>query len=567
MAPGTRHFRFLVGALLGWAALAAAPPVEHVRMAMRDGVTLSANLFRPSETGRFPVILVRTPYGKGKDLPRNYRLFPENGYAVVIQDVRGRYESEGEFDPLHQELQDGEDTLNWAGQAAWSNGKVGMVGGSYLGIVQWKAALSGNRYLKCIFPVVSGYDDYRDRLYSTGGAMKLGNRLLWMASNMRVTGYTPPEFSLFVRALPVQAADLAATGQRVKMFQEAIEHPTFDGYWKSISTREQIAKVKTPVFSVGGWYDNFVQSDLEAFSALRGMGRQAHTLIGPWAHNMSLPFEGFAFGPESSAPVQRYQLEWFDRWLKGKIPARHPAPARIFVMGVNQWRDETEWPPSRAVPTRLYLTSEDGANSVAGDGGLGWQMPRKAHEDRFVYDPANPVPTMGGSTCCNPAVFRWGPMDQSAVETRQDVLVYTSEPLPEDLEVTGTVLAFLHVATSARDTDFTVKLVDVYPDGRAVNLTDGIVRMRYREGLERTVPVEPGRAYAVTVDAGVTSNVFLAGHKIRVEISSSNFPRFDRNLNTGGRNAMERKGVVAHQIVYTGANQASHVLLPVVKAK
>jgi len=568
MAIGTRRHRFLVALLLAGAPLLAAPPVEveYASVPMRDGVSLAANVFHPARAGRFPVILVRTPYGKGTELPRNYRIFVDNGYAVVLQDVRGRYASAGEFDPLHQETRDGEDTLNWAGRAPWSNGKIGMVGGSYLGIVQWKAALSGNRYLKCIFPVVSGDDDYSDRLYSPGGAMKLGNRLLWLASNMRVPGYTPPDFGLFVRALPLQAADLAATGQRIKMYQDAIEHPTFDNYWKSISTRQQLAKVKVPVFSVGGWYDNFVQSDLEAFSALRAMGRTAHTLIGPWAHNMSTPFDGVSFGPGASAPVQRLQLEWFNRWLKDKPPPKEWPAARIFVMGANRWRDEYEWPLARAVSTPLYLSSDDGANSLAGDGVLLWQSPRKDQEDHFVYDPANPVPTMGGNTCCNPSVFRWGPVDQAPVETRQDVLVYTSEPLKEELEVTGPVKAVLHVATSARDTDFTVKLVDVYPGGRAINLTDGILRLRYRQGLDRVVLAEPGRVYEVTVDAGVTSNVFLPGHRLRVEVSSSNFPRFDRNLNTGGANAFERKGIVVRQTVHTGGNTPSHLLLPVVRA-
>ena len=265
--------------------------------------------------------------------------------------------------------------------------------------------------------------------------------------------------------------------------------------------------------------------------------------------------------------MQRYQLEWFDRWLKDKPVARAVAPARIFVMGVNRWRDEMEWPLLRAVSTPYYFESQTGANGVSGDGQLKGQAARKGHEDHFLYDPAHPVPTMGGSTCCNPAVFRWGPMDQMPVEQRRDVLVYTGEPLHEELEVTGPVRAVLHVATSAKDTDFTVKLVDVHPDGRAVNLTDGILRLRYREGLERAVAVEPNRIYTVTVDAGVTSNVFLPGHRVRVEVSSSNFPRFDRNLNTGGSHAVERKGVVAQQTVHLGGGLASHVVLPVVRTK
>ncbi len=567
MATGTWRAGYLVGLLLAGVAMAAPPEMERVRVPMRDGVKLAAHVFRPAAKGRFPAILIRTPYGKGKELPRQYRVFVEQGYAVVIQDVRGRYESEGTFDPLRQETRDGDDTLNWVGRQAWSNGRVGMMGGSYLGIVQWKAALSGNRYLKCIFPVVSGNDDYRDRFYSTGGAMKLGNRLLWLSSNMRAPGYTPPDFRLFVQALPVQAADLAATGQQIRMFQEAIAHPAFDGFWKSISTREQLTKVRVPAFIVGGWYDNFVQSDLEGFAALRAMGRVAYTVIGPWAHNMSTPFEGFSFGPESTAPIQRYQLEWFDRWLKDKAPRRPMAAARIFTMGINRWREEAQWPPAGAVDTPLYLESRTGANGVAGDGRLEWKAETREHEDRFSYDPARPVPTMGGNTCCNPAVFRWGPMDQAAVEAREDVLVYTSEAMREEMEVTGPVRARLYVSTSARDTDFTVKLVDVYPDGRAVNLTDGVLRLRYREGLERAVAAEPGRIYAVTVDAGVTSNVFLPRHRVRVEISSSNFPRFDRNLNTGEANGLARKGVVARQSVLTGGSFPSHVVLPVVRTR
>ncbi len=519
---------------------------------MRDGVLLSANLFRPPAVERGPVLLIRTPYGKGRDLLPNHRHFVEQGYLILVQDVRGRYASGGVFEPLGQEGADGDDTLNWIGRQPWSNGRVGMLGGSYLGIVQWKAALTGNRYLKAIFPVVSGYDDYLDRFGSTGGALKLGNRLLWMSANLKARGFKPPDFSLFVNTLPVVDADLAATGQRVAMFQTALAHPAYDGFWRSISTRERLADVKVPVYSVGGWYDNFVQSDLEAFSALRKLGRQAYTLIGPWPHNMSMPFEGEPFGPNARAPIGLYQLRWFDRWLRDKtVPEQ--APLRIFVMGANVWREEREWPLARAVPSVFYLGEK-----------MERRPPKKARVDRFAYDPSKPVPTRGGGVCCNPQVFPWGPMDQREVEKRADVLVYSTPVLERDLEVTGPVKANLFVSTSATDTDFTVKLVDVYPDGRAMNLTDGILRLRYREGLDKAVLAEPGKVYAITVDAGVTSNVFRAGHRIRVEISSSNFPRFDRNLNTGGPIGQERRGVTAQQAVYVGGSQASAIMLPVV---
>jgi hypothetical protein len=532
---------------------------------MRDGVKLAANVFRQHSIGRAPVILVRTPYGKGDSLSANYRRMVDSGYVVVIQDVRGRYESGGVFDPLRQEVADGGDTLAWIARQLWSNGRVGMMGGSYLGIVQWKAALSGHPALKAIFPVVAGSDDYRDRFYSPGGALKLGNRLLWLSANLRAPGVAPPAFDTYVRTLPLTEADRAATGQRIALFQNAIEHPTFDDYWKSLSTREKLAEVKVPAYIVGGWYDNFVQSDLETFAILRRMGRAAYAMIGPWPHNMSTPFEPDPFGAEKRAPIQRLHVEWFDRWLKDRPQVTQEPPLRIFVMGRNQWRDEQQWPPARAVTTQFFLASAKGANGLDGDGALVAIPPRNARKDRFTYDPANPVPTRGGNTCCNPKVFAWGPMDQRDVEKRRDVLVYTSGILRRDLEVTGPIQAVLHVATSARDTDFTVKLVDVFPDGRAINLTDGILRLRYREGLDRAVLAQPGRVYAIRVDAGVTSNVFKAGHRIRVEISSSNFPRFDRNLNTGGPIGRESRGQRAEQFVLAGGKHPSAILLPVIR--
>ncbi|MCS7025862.1 MAG: CocE/NonD family hydrolase [Bryobacteraceae bacterium] len=536
---------------------------EPLRIPMRDGVLLAAHLFRPTQAQRLPVLLLRTPYGKSRSLPPNLKPFFENGYAIVIQDVRGRYDSQGVFDPLGQEPQDGDDTLRWIAKQPWSNGNIGMLGGSYLGIVQWKAALTGNPHLKCIFPVVSGYDDYFDRFYSTGGAMRLGHRLMWLAANLRAPAYAPPNFWVYVTHLPLREADRLATGQGSELFQTALDHPSYDEFWKSVSTKQQLARINIPVFSVGGWYDTFVQSDLEAFAELRRLGREVHTMIGPWPHNMSAGFEKFDFGPESRAPISKYQMQWFDRHLRGRESPPLP-PLRLFVMGVNKWREEQQWPLARAVPTAFYFHSRKGANSLAGDGRLMRRPPQRSHQDRFTYDPNNPVPTQGGATCCNPKVFPWGPQDQTPVENRRDVLVYTSPELDHDLEVTGPIKASLFVSTTARDTDFTAKLVDVYPDGRAINLTDGILRLRYRDSLEKPVLAEPGKIYPITIDVGVTSNVFRAGHRIRVEISSSNFPRFDRNLNTGGIHGSESTGRIAEQTLYLGPSHPSHILLPLI---
>ena len=553
------------------ALLLAAPEGDgihrsmHVRVPMKDGVRTCASIYQPAAGGRFPTVLIRTPYGKGTDLTPNYRAFVEHGYAVVVQDVRGRYHSEGRFDPLFQEPGDGEATLNWIARQPWSNGQIGMIGGSYLGIVQWKAALTGNPHLKAIFPVVSGYDDYRDRFYSTGGAMKLGQRLLWISDNLGAPGYRKPDFNVFVRYLPLSAADRLATGTASDLYQAAIAHPAYDAFWKQISTREQIDKVRIPVYAAGGWFDNFVQSDLEAFSARRAAGRVHHLVVGPWPHNMSIPFPDVHFGPHAALPIRKLQFEWFDEFLRGRRPSLSRPPLQIFVMGRNEWRDEQEWPLRRARPTPFYLHARSAANSVNGDGELRSGPLRRSPPDHFTYNPRDPVPTNGGSVCCNPKIFPWGPLDQRIVEQREDVLVYTSPVLDKEIEVTGPIRAVLYVSTSAPDTDFTAKLVDVFPDGHARLLTDGILRLRYRNSLEQPAgPAHPAEVYQINIDAGVTSNVFLDGHRIRLEIASSSFPRFDRNPNTGRPVATETELRIAQQTVYHDRERPSHVLLPVV---
>jgi putative CocE/NonD family hydrolase len=330
-----------------------------------------------------------------------------------------------------------------------------------------------------------------------------------------------------------------------------MEHPSFDAFWRAVSTKEHIGRVHVPVFSVGGWYDNFVESDLEAFAALHKSTGLSRTLIGPWAHNMSIPFKEVEFGDESRVAVRSLQLEWFDQWLKGKdSPLLSQPPMKIFVMGVNEWREEREWPPETAQVASYYLESGGHANSLAGDGALAGKPGHKAPSDTFEFDPNRPVPTVGGAVCCNPAIFPWGPFDQRDIERRKDVLVYTTKPLKQAVEVAGPVQVSLWVSTTARDTDFTAKLVDVFPDGTARNLSDGILRLRYRNSLEKPELARPGEVYRIAIDAGVTSNVFLKDHRIRVEISSSNFPRFDRNPNTGALVADARKLLKANQFVF-----------------
>ena len=546
------------------AALSATVAQLHVPIPMRDGIKLFANIWRPS-TVPVPTILIRTPYGKAETITQNYQAFVDHGYAVVVQDVRGRYESQGQFTPLAQEPEDGDDTINWIAKQRWSDSKVGMTGGSYLGIAQWKVAVLNNPHLKAIFPWVSGDDDYRDRFYSTGGAMKLGHRLLWVEENLRNYDFPAPDFRKYVMTLPLRRADVAATGRRSALMQEVFDHPAYDGFWQSVSVKAQLKSLKVPVFSVAGWYDNYVESDLDAYAALRKNSNINRIMVGPWPHNFSSTFTGVDYGPEASVGLRRSQLEWFDQWLKGKdAPLMSKPPVRIFVMGVNQWRDENEWPLARAKQTKFYLASNGHANTLDGDGGLELDAPSKEASDTYVYDPRDAAPTHGGAVCCNPTVFPWGPMDQRVVEKRQDVLVYTTPPLREDLEVTGPIQVVLSASSSALDTDFTAKLVDVFPNGMARNLTDGILRARYRESLSKVDLLTPGMIYRLKIDVGVTSNVFRKGHRLRVEISSSNFPRFDRNPNTGRPVADEVELKRAVQTIYHGRKHPSYLVLPVI---
>jgi len=558
------------GALVIFAAgfcVAAIQPFAslHQRISMRDGVRLCTNIFRPSNVARGPVILVRTPYGKQSVLTANYQFFVDQGYAVVLQDVRGRYDSEGFFTPVSQETADGEDTLNWVGRQPWCDGNIGMMGGSYVGMTQWRAALGNSPYLKAIFPVMAGSDDYLDRYYSPGGALKLGHRLEWIAENMKPTGFTPPPFRTIVDHLPLRTSDVAAAGRIVDYYQQALNHPTYDTYWKERSTYRSLGRLKTPVFIVAGWYDNYAQSDLAAYSKLREKYPSSRIVIGPWPHNMSMRFPGTDFGPDAMAPIRTYQLRWFDYWLRRRGALEwSESPVQVFVMGENRWRRLQKWPPDTVEMTPFFLDSGGRANTLEGDGRLHRHAPRAAEDDDFIYDPRDPVPTRGGAVCCNDVVFPWGPMNQQAVERRKDVLVYTSRPLKKDLEVIGPVRAILYVSSSAPDTDFTAKLVDVFPDGEARNLTDGILRLRYRNGLELPEPITPGKVYPVTIDVGVTANVFEAGHRIRLEVSSSNFPRFDRNPNTGRATAGETELRTARQKLWHSPQRPSHLLLPVI---
>jgi putative CocE/NonD family hydrolase len=539
-------------------------------VSMRDGVRLAADVYLPRASGRWGTVLIRTPYNRKSGALSTYQFFTRRGYAVMMEDVRGRYASQGVFGPTEQEGPDSNDTINWIAEQPWSNGRVAMAGGSYLGMVQWWAAVQDNPHLVTISPICSGDDEYLDRFYSSGGALKLGHRLLWLAQNLAPPSQVRPVFAGYIWHLPERTADVAAMGKVLPLWRTALDHPSYDAYWKSFSVRQQLHHVAIPILSMGGWFDNYAESDLDAFSRLAKRHEAIETWIGPWAHNPGLRFATRDFGPQAVVPIRLKQAEWFDRWMKGagnERGERSDPSLHIFVMGPNIWREEHEWPLARTRYTPLYLASRGHANSAAGDGALEWEPVRKSQSDAFTYDPSDPVPTLGGAICCDPKLLPPGPLDQSPVEARLDVLVYTSAPLTDDIEITGPVRATLYVATSANDTDFTAKLVDVQPDGRPLIVTDGIQRLRYRLSLEKPTFVKRNAPYQISIDAGVTSYAFAAGHRIRLEISSSNFPRFDRNLNSARPNADETKIVKAKQAIFHERGYPSALVLPIIPTK
>ncbi len=543
-----------------------------MKVPMRDGVKLSADVYLPDAPGPFPTVLIRTPYQNNTDpLIQKGRRLANHGYASVIQDCRGRFDSEGEFYPFVNEAADGFDTQEWIGRQDWCNGKIGMAGASYLGLVQWTSAPLRSRYLTCLAPRVMAADLFRGLTYP-GGAFQLNVLMTW---GMRTSGRTAQSIDYdnwreAFRLLPLYAADRAA-GRDLPFWRDWLDHPTDDAYWAPGNTEALWGEIAAPALNMGGWYDLYSSYTFDAFNGLREHGRpearRSKLIVGPWPHALSTSTKtgDVDFGAQSMVDLEALELRWFDYWLKGidNGIAAEP-PIRLFVMGANVWRDEHEWPLARTDWQRWYFHSGGRANTLLGDGTLSPTEPSDEPADTFTYHPEHPVPTVGGNNCCSPHIVPWGPYDQRDVEMRGDVLCYTSEPLERDLEVTGPIRVVLHAETDGPDTDWTAKLVDVRPNGYAMNLCDGIVRARYRDSLTAPTLLEPGRLYRYEIDLMATANLLRAGHRIRVEISSSNFPRFDRNLNTGHPTGKDAELRAAHQTVRHSRAHPSHIVLPVI---
>lgn len=546
----------------------------HVAATMRDGVKLYADIYRPRREGRFPVLVVRTPYGTMRDGAQQELIhFAQNGYAVVMQDVRGRFESEGQWNPFRSEAEDGYDTIEWAARQPWSNGKVATEGGSYLGHVQWRAAGLAPPALVAAFPRVASTNIYANWAY-LGGAFRLSFNFGWGVVRMphRImqpqylhagAAFTPDELSYerILWTLPLNEGDLASSNNAVKHYRDWIQHQGYDQYWKSISDEERFGDIKVPIHTQGGWYDIFLAGTINGFTGMRNKGgtekarRESKMIVGAWGHGASQKFGDVDFGPTAYRSMPARELQWFDHYLKGVDNGidREP-PVEIFFMGVNKWAHAQDWPLPATRYTPYYL---------AGGGLLSAAKPDASGSGKYVYDPANPVPTIGGNNCCGTPTLA-GPKDQRPIEARNDVLVYSSALLSSPLAIAGPVKMKLHASTDGPDTDFMVKLTDVYPNGYSMNIAEGILRARFRNGLDRMELLEPGKEYEFVVDLIGTANVFLPGHCIRVDIASSNFPQFDRNPNTGENLGASSKIRVARQTVFHGGARASHIVLPVV---
>jgi putative CocE/NonD family hydrolase len=571
-------------------AVPAVVVEKNVAAPMRDGVVLRADVYRPAGEGKRPALLQRTPYSKNPEEPRSYfHRLAEAGFVVVVQDTRGRYTSDGVAVP-HDEGADGYDTVEWVAQLPYVDGRVGMFGGSYSATTQLLAAPMRPPHLVALFPSAS-YASRYDMVFQ-GGAFYLGDGLSWnlgqakdarrralepAADRDREIGLTADERKRLVAEwywqLPLASMEALQLRRYSPGYFDLLAHPSYDRFWETFDVAAKHAQFEVPAYHLTGWYDSLLNGTLANFSGLRARAgnerarRNQRLIVGPWTHARPGPdtrtIGDVDFGPAAGFDSEALVIRWFRHWLGGEPGSHAPdwagAPVRIFVMGDNVWRDEQEWPLARATATPFYLSGDGEANSRAGDGELQrMPPPASAEPDQYSYDPVRPVPTGAFGA------YSRAPGDRREVQERPDVLVYTSAPMTAPLEVTGPVRLVLWAASSARDTDFTAALTDVHPDGTARALTDGILRARYRDSRTTPVLMTPGQPYELTIEVGATSNVFLPGHRLRVEVSSSNFPRYDRNPNTGAAFATDATTVVARQTIFHDAAHPSRLVVPVV---
>ncbi|MBI4541087.1 MAG: CocE/NonD family hydrolase [Gemmatimonadetes bacterium] len=557
-----------------WAPMPLLAQVRQeldVRIPMRDGVELSADVWMPMAPGRYPVILVRTPYLEPNEgWAATAARYAARGYVFVIQDARGRGDSDGTFDFFFADAADGYDTVEWLAPQPWSNGRVGMMGGSYRATVQWLAARERASHLVCMAPQAPA-GRYFDELPYIGGAFMMQWALNWINGTSARISQNPnldgTDWERVFQHRPLLTMD-EAMGRRMPLYRDFLTHSTRDAYWDRILfTADDFRKIDVTALTVTGWFDAdqpgaiFYWEGMRKYSPARD---RQYFISGPWTHGGtrsggSLSIGELRFSPESVVDMDGLLFRFFESCLKGNPPTFEFPRARVYVSGSNVWRDLDDYPPPQMEYRKLHLHSGGAANTLAGDGRLSWQAPGDEQPDRYMYDPRHPVPSGVG-------LDGQAGEDQRAVERRDDVLVYSSDVLDEPLEMIGRVFVVVHAASDARDTDFTAKIMDVHPDGRALRLGPkdaGVVRGRYRNGYDREELLRPNEPAQFKIELFDMAHTFLPGHRVRIEVSSSAHPFINPNQNTGNPVATDTEWRVARQTVYHDAQRASHVLLPV----
>lgn len=540
--------------------------VNNIEFAARDGVRLAADLYRVKGMSSAPTILVRIPFTNTLSNRIRSRLiahyWASRGYNVVVQGTRGRYRSGGQYYPLRAEREDGIDTLHWIAKQDWYDGRLVMWGGSTFGYTQWAISDQQNPGPQAYFIQIASTDFYN--MFYYGGALSLESALYW---TLRSHGQRDRQVKLAdlergVWKTPLIKADDVTIGD-TDFFNDWLLHSERDAYWAQIDGSARAQGVQAPVLLLGGWFDPFLPGQLADYRLLQArqdnpkISVESRLIIGPWTHADSVKLPPHKIEIPYRAAAVEASVPWFDAQLNLTTQAYKQPKVHIFVMGENRWRAESQWPLARTQYTPFYLHSSLGANSLNGDGTLLSDMSPHSGKDHdsFVYDPTQPVPTAGGAMLGD----RSGIQLQNHIEMRHDVLVYSTPELHRDVEVTGPIKLILYVTTDAPITDFTAKLVDVHPDGSAYNLSDGILRRQYDSKLDGMPEV-----HEIEIDLWPTSNVFFAGHKIRLEVSSSNFPRYDRNPNTGFSLVMHTEMVQAHQRVFHSKHYPSRLILPII---
>jgi len=540
----------------------------HVSVPLPDGVRLSADIYRPVGSVPVPTVFTLTPYNNnGEGAMRNAWRFVKRGYAFVTVDVRGRYDSEGLFDPWRYDGEDGAAVVRWIAEQPWSSGRVATTGGSYSGMNQWLMAREGNPHHSAIVSYVAPADGFHDAV-RFDGVPKVDLIYTWSAGmygrvNQSRTGWN---WGRLMRELPLQNLGEMA-GRPIPFWTAWMEHDELDGWWEPIQMTGHYDGFNIPSFNVTGWWDGQLLGAVKNYTHAVRTGRaEDHVLIiGPWLHgvNRNRRIGARDYGPGAIIDLDELEDRWLDHRMLGK-PLPDLPPVRYFLQGRNEWRDAEAWPLPDTRFTFFHLDSGGDANTLFGDGVLRRESPGNGPPDEFVYDPANPVRTVSSRTSGARGGIAQGSVDNRVVETREDVLVYTSEPLAAGVEITGPVTATIFFSTDVPDTDITVKLLEVEPDGRALNLSHGIARARYRESFESPRPLRPREVYDVQVTMFPTGIWIPAGHRIRVEVSSSNFPLFGRNLNIDSSSDTSTDHAVATTRIYHSPDHPSRIVLPLI---